>query len=128
MFILTINYGIAKVGKASRLTPVLTWVFNMGVLFANERNEGYRFSSLSPSLEFLVLAFELLSHHQSLIRPAGLFPRSISSLVHPFQHHYAPTCVVQHGLPLGLQGIGVWSGESCSCLVADRLMTHQRQR
>ncbi|EJD06915.1 MBOAT-domain-containing protein [Fomitiporia mediterranea MF3/22] len=52
-FILTINYGIAKSCKSSRVTPWLTWIFNMGVLFAIERNSGFQFSSLSPSLESL---------------------------------------------------------------------------
>ncbi|KAI5122746.1 hypothetical protein M0805_009831 [Coniferiporia weirii] len=52
-FILCLNYTIGKFFKSSKLTPILTWVFNMGVLFAIERNSGYRFSSLSSSLAFL---------------------------------------------------------------------------
>lgn len=54
MLILSVNYGIAKIGKSSRPVPILTWVWNMGVLFAIERNEGFLFSQLSPSLEPLV--------------------------------------------------------------------------
>ncbi|TFY56821.1 hypothetical protein EVJ58_g7407 [Rhodofomes roseus] len=51
LLILTGNYAIAKVTKGSKLNPLLTWIFNGVVLFANERNEGYRFAALHPSLE-----------------------------------------------------------------------------
>ncbi|TDL25763.1 MBOAT-domain-containing protein [Rickenella mellea] len=53
MFILSINYSIAKVLGPSKINPVITWIFNMAVLFANERNSGYKFASLSPSLAYL---------------------------------------------------------------------------
>lgn len=52
--ILTMNFGIAKVFGSSRINPLLTWVFNMGVLIAIERNSGYRFASISPALANLV--------------------------------------------------------------------------
>lgn len=52
--ILTANYLIAKTWKGSSLTPLLTWVFNGGVLFANEVYHGYRFGHIIPSLEYLV--------------------------------------------------------------------------
>ncbi|EGN99369.1 hypothetical protein SERLA73DRAFT_90723 [Serpula lacrymans var. lacrymans S7.3] len=51
--ILTMNYAIGSSCKGSKLGPLLTWVFNGAVLFTNERNSGYRFSSLHPSLEIL---------------------------------------------------------------------------
>ncbi|ESK97357.1 glycerol transporter [Moniliophthora roreri MCA 2997] len=51
--ILTINFTIAKVCKASRLGPILTWVFNGMVLFMNDRYNGYRFGDVLPSLEIL---------------------------------------------------------------------------
>ncbi|KAH6901244.1 glycerol transporter [Coprinopsis sp. MPI-PUGE-AT-0042] len=47
--ILTANYLIAKTWKGSPLTPLLTWVFNGGVLFANEVYHGYRFGHIIPS-------------------------------------------------------------------------------
>ncbi|KAL5526721.1 GUP1 [Sanghuangporus sanghuang] len=53
LFILSVNYGIAKVFGSSKANPLLTWIFNMGVLFAIERNNGFRFASLSPSLASL---------------------------------------------------------------------------
>lgn len=52
--ILTINYSVAKYCKGSKLGPLLTWVFNISVLFANERNSGYRFGDILPALEILV--------------------------------------------------------------------------
>ena len=54
--IVSINYAIAKTTKGSKLNPLLTWVFNGAVLFANEWNEGYRYAVLHPSLEILVCA------------------------------------------------------------------------
>lgn len=51
--ILTINYYIGKGLRGSRIGPLITWIFNAFILFANERNEGYRFSSLHPSLAAL---------------------------------------------------------------------------
>ena len=57
IIIMTLNYGIAKISGGSRATPVLTWVFNGLVLFANEKNAGYHFTNLHPALEFLVRLF-----------------------------------------------------------------------
>ncbi|KAI0729251.1 MBOAT-domain-containing protein [Fomitopsis betulina] len=51
--IVSINYAIAKKTKGSKLNPLLTWIFNGIILFANERNEGYRYAVLHPSLEIL---------------------------------------------------------------------------
>lgn len=45
MLILYLNYQIpTKLPK--RYIPIVTWTFNIGVLFANELCEGYRFASL----------------------------------------------------------------------------------
>lgn len=52
--ILGINYAIAKYGRGEKWNPLVTWVFNGAVLFANERNSGYRFASIHPALELLV--------------------------------------------------------------------------
>ncbi|KAI6155414.1 MBOAT, membrane-bound O-acyltransferase family-domain-containing protein [Pisolithus tinctorius] len=62
LIILTVNYYIGKGLRGSRIGPLMTWIFNAFVLFANEWNEGYRFSSLHPSLAALDI-FE------------GLYPR-----------------------------------------------------
>ncbi|KAG8212850.1 MBOAT, membrane-bound O-acyltransferase family-domain-containing protein [Butyriboletus roseoflavus] len=48
--ILTANYCIGKSLARSRAGPIITWIFNFLILFANERNEGYLFSSLHPDL------------------------------------------------------------------------------
>lgn len=52
--ILTINYQIAKLCRASKLGPLFTWVFNGGILMANEIYHGYRFGDILPALAFLV--------------------------------------------------------------------------
>ena len=52
--ILTANYHIGKSFTSSRAGPIITWIFNFLILFANERNEGYLFSSLHPDLAPLV--------------------------------------------------------------------------
>lgn len=49
--IFALNFAIAKLCRGSRLTPLLTWAFNMGVLFMNEWNEGYRFGRLHSGLQ-----------------------------------------------------------------------------
>lgn len=54
LIILTINYAIAKSCRGSKLGPLLTWVFNGAVLFANDRHSGYQFGQLLPALSFLV--------------------------------------------------------------------------
>ncbi|GLB44756.1 putative membrane-bound acyltransferase family protein [Lyophyllum shimeji] len=51
--ILSVNYLIARVCKASRAGPALTWVFNALVLFANDRYAGYRFGDVLPELGVL---------------------------------------------------------------------------
>ena len=52
--ILSINYSIAKYLGPSKLSPILTWVFNGVILFANETYSGYKFAPIHPSLELLV--------------------------------------------------------------------------
>ncbi|KAK1230552.1 glycerol transporter [Marasmius sp. AFHP31] len=53
ILILTVDYMIAKTTKASKLGPLLTWVFNGTILFLNDRYNGYRFGDILPSLEIL---------------------------------------------------------------------------
>ncbi|PCH42536.1 MBOAT-domain-containing protein [Wolfiporia cocos MD-104 SS10] len=50
ILILSSNYFIARACRGSKVGPVLTWVFNAAMLFANDRFEGYRFASLHSSL------------------------------------------------------------------------------
>lgn len=52
--ILSANYAIARVCRGSKLGPILTWAFNVAVLFMNEWHDGYRFGAIHHSLEFLV--------------------------------------------------------------------------
>ncbi|KAK7036422.1 glycerol transporter [Paramarasmius palmivorus] len=51
--ILTVNFLIARVCRASKLSPILTWAFNGMILFMNDRYNGYRFGDILPSLEIL---------------------------------------------------------------------------
>lgn len=69
--ILTANYCIGKSFARSRAGPIITWIFNFLILFANERNEGYLFSSLHPDLAPLVS--ELLSCATPSHLPSGHF-------------------------------------------------------
>ncbi|KAI9056770.1 MBOAT-domain-containing protein [Trametes sanguinea] len=48
--ILSINYSIAKLAGPSKANPILTWVFNVLVLFAIERNKGFSYATLHPYL------------------------------------------------------------------------------
>ncbi|KAG1736348.1 MBOAT, membrane-bound O-acyltransferase family-domain-containing protein [Suillus lakei] len=53
MFILTTNYWIAKTSGGSRMGPLLTWIFNLLILFTNETYGGYRYASFHPALEVM---------------------------------------------------------------------------
>lgn len=58
MTIITISYAIGKLTQGSIYNPVLTWIFNLGILFANEYCKGYYFSSLlGESFAWLVILF-----------------------------------------------------------------------
>lgn len=50
--LLAINYYIAKNTKG-RTGVIASWVFGIGLLFANEMMDGYPFSKVFPPLEFL---------------------------------------------------------------------------
>ncbi|KAE9411626.1 MBOAT-domain-containing protein [Gymnopus androsaceus JB14] len=51
--ILSVNFLLAKICKGSKIGPILTWTFNIGMLFMNDRYNGYRFGELHQSLEYL---------------------------------------------------------------------------
>ncbi|KAF9194850.1 glycerol transporter [Haplosporangium sp. Z 767] len=51
--IVSINYLIAKSGRDKRWMPIVTWLFNLGVLFMNEAYRGYNFADLHESLAWL---------------------------------------------------------------------------
>ncbi|KAF8438295.1 MBOAT, membrane-bound O-acyltransferase family-domain-containing protein [Terfezia claveryi] len=50
LFILTINYVIAMKYAGTIANPILTWIFNIGMLFLNEMFQGYRFAHMLPWL------------------------------------------------------------------------------
>jgi len=52
--ILAVNYVLAKMTGGTRLAIPATWLFNGGVLLANEWYEGYTFAALHPGFVFLV--------------------------------------------------------------------------
>ncbi|KAL7271460.1 glycerol transporter [Rhizina undulata] len=50
MVILIVNFSISYFHPGSILNPILTWTFNIGILFANEYFQGYAFRHLLPWL------------------------------------------------------------------------------
>lgn len=64
--ILYINYNIAT-GLPKRYVPVVTWVFNIGTLFANELFEGYKFHDVA-TLFSSTPKIDLVSDQTALIR------------------------------------------------------------
>ena len=54
LLILSLNFLIAKVSGKSKTGPILTWIFNIAILFLNETQDGYRYADLHPSLGYLV--------------------------------------------------------------------------
>jgi hypothetical protein len=57
LLIIFINYLLAKRLKGSRLSVIMTWVFNGAVLFGNEVFEGWKFGQWFESLAWLVRPF-----------------------------------------------------------------------
>ncbi|KAH9043958.1 MBOAT, membrane-bound O-acyltransferase family-domain-containing protein [Lactarius pseudohatsudake] len=53
LIILSANYGLAKATGGTRLAVPVTWLFNGGVLVANEWYGGYAFASLHSGFTFL---------------------------------------------------------------------------
>ncbi|KAJ7680007.1 MBOAT, membrane-bound O-acyltransferase family-domain-containing protein [Mycena rosella] len=51
--ILTINYLISKSWGGSRFGPLMSWIFNVSILFLNDRYSGYNFRDIAPSLSHL---------------------------------------------------------------------------
>ncbi|QSS61371.1 glycerol uptake protein [Histoplasma capsulatum] len=78
--ILTINYNIATKLPRNRI-PVATWVFNIGILFANELSNGYPYVNLARMLTWTSSASTtgqvnvLVSFGKWLDSCGGLIPR-----------------------------------------------------
>lgn len=100
--IFSLNYTIAKYCKGSRMGPLLTWLFNAAVLFANEYKEGYRFADIHSSLESWVCSFLAMSAIADINTEIGSHRGYLSKMACHFQHHDASTGLLQHGLLLGL--------------------------
>lgn len=83
MIILGANYGISKRFSGHRLAPLLTWVFNITILFANDRFSGYRFSSVASALQVLVRQLPVVWNINIVINASkGRIPRHIPPLAH----------------------------------------------
>ncbi|CAG8668727.1 11119_t:CDS:2, partial [Acaulospora colombiana] len=52
--ILSLNYAISRIFRGSRANPIITWIFNLFVLFLNEAFKGYHFKSIDERLAFLL--------------------------------------------------------------------------
>ena len=50
LLILYVNYNIATKLKRDHV-PLVTWIFNVGILFANELGEGYHFGSIANAMQ-----------------------------------------------------------------------------
>ncbi|ORX46681.1 MBOAT-domain-containing protein [Piromyces finnis] len=53
LFLLSVNYFIAKRFGKTKLNPILTWVLNISLLFLNDYYKGYNFGSIWSALSFL---------------------------------------------------------------------------
>ncbi|CAO3591600.1 unnamed protein product [Absidia cylindrospora] len=53
LIIISTSYCIGRLTGGSKLNPLLSWVFNLGVLFLNEANNGYTFGTLHPAMAWL---------------------------------------------------------------------------
>jgi len=94
--ILSINYAIAKATGGTRLAIPATWIFNGGVLFANEWYEGYSFATLHSGLAFLVRPASAFSLVLLTVLVTGWLAWRISALARQLQYHHVTPCLVQH--------------------------------
>ncbi|CAB4473157.1 uncharacterized protein OCT59_028303 [Rhizophagus irregularis] len=53
LIILSFNFLIPITLKGSKLNPIVTWLFNLAVLFINENYDGYKFEWFNENLAFL---------------------------------------------------------------------------
>ncbi|KAI8331343.1 hypothetical protein BC941DRAFT_382702 [Chlamydoabsidia padenii] len=51
--IISTSYAIGRLSGGSKLNPILTWIFNLAVLFLNEVYNGYSFIDLHSSLGWM---------------------------------------------------------------------------
>ncbi|CAO3600050.1 unnamed protein product [Absidia cylindrospora] len=51
--IISTSYTIGRLGGGSKLNPIFSWIFNLGVLFLNEAYNGYSFSAAHADLNWL---------------------------------------------------------------------------
>src|SRR5262245_23828496 len=59
--VLFLNYTIAHSLRDHYTLPFLTWIFNLGILFSSYAYQGYRFSWIHPSLDFMDNGHPLLT-------------------------------------------------------------------
>jgi hypothetical protein len=63
LVIVSLNYMVTRWatsrfgGGSGKLGVAAIWIYNLGILFANDYFGGYRFGALSSSLEFLVSTY-----------------------------------------------------------------------
>lgn len=58
LFIISISYSIGRRTAGTKWNPILTWLFNLAILFLNEHYSGYRFADMFGSWLEPVDAFE----------------------------------------------------------------------
>jgi hypothetical protein len=78
LILLSLNYALAKATGGTRLAVPATWIFNGGVLLANQWYEGYAFASLHSGFAFLVSLTPFLTFPtHTLLQDTwrGVYPR-----------------------------------------------------
>ncbi|KAI8093031.1 MBOAT, membrane-bound O-acyltransferase family-domain-containing protein [Halteromyces radiatus] len=53
LIIISTSYLIGRFTGGSKLNPILSWAFNLGILFLNEAHNGYTFTSIHSQLDWL---------------------------------------------------------------------------
>lgn len=67
LFVMMINYAIAKIAKGSRFLPLLTWIWNIVLLFGCDQFfKNFTFSYYIPALSFLVIHDRDIAFHSCL--------------------------------------------------------------
>ncbi|KAH9070807.1 hypothetical protein EDB83DRAFT_2580159 [Lactarius deliciosus] len=71
LIILSANYALAKATGGTRLAVPVTWLFNGGVLLANDWYGGYAFASLHSGFTFPVCHARYCAYNITMLRPVS---------------------------------------------------------
>lgn len=122
LFIITISYAIGQYTGGSMWNPILSWTFNLAILFLNEWYHGYEFASLlGPSFAWMVsgiLGYIWINIDMWQSHCQGWLQWSTTKMAYSIQLCDATSRLLQYGLLLASEETTgpIW-GVYCTILI-----------